>query len=95
MLTLIDSFEKTFLLQMTRLCGVTPEVYSAGHRPRYLMYAMSCMGSVSWPESIEDPAAIWWHSVKLLVSRLELDNREARRIELLKAVSSQRISYIK
>lgn len=56
--------------------------------PLYFTLAMACMGSMLDECPVERSSKLWWSSLRLLMGQLEVDNREARKMELIKAVRS-------
>ena len=60
--------------------------------PYYFTLAMACMGSMLRGLPTEKSADLWRSSWSLMCRQLEVDNREARRPELIKAVRT--ISYL-
>lgn len=56
-------------------------------RPLYLRLALACIGSLMAGEPEERSTTLWMHSIRRLVGQLELDNREARKMNLTRAVS--------
>ena len=87
LLPLVDIFLTHVLPKMTLFRCILVKTLLRAERPQYLTFAMACIGSVSagGPHTVTE--ALWWAANILIAATLEVDNRAARKVDLLNAVS--------
>jgi hypothetical protein len=56
--------------------------------PQYLTFAMASLGSVASSGRRSDAKTLWWAANLLIAATLEVDNLEARKVDLVNAVCS-------
>jgi hypothetical protein len=54
--------------------------------PKYLTLAMACLGCIAGEGLASAAEGMWWAANILITATLEVDNREARKADLLNAV---------
>ncbi|KAL1906484.1 hypothetical protein Sste5344_007814 [Sporothrix stenoceras] len=76
----------TGFLQTTIFLRDAPvSLFTHSPRPQYLTLALAAIGSLLAGEPAEVSAQYWHDAVRLMTGELEIDNREARSFDLLKA----------
>lgn len=85
---LVNQCCDAFLQKVVFLRDVPVLSFVQSPRPQYLTLALAAMGSLLAGDASEVSASYWQDSVHLMTGRLEIDNREARDFNLLKAVST-------
>lgn len=87
LIPLIDAFHSLFQEKMPYLRSLPRAVFDRDNCPRYLQLAVACMGS-QVSRAVISANRLWWAASRLLTAAVEIDNREARKMHLLSAVSS-------
>ena len=93
--SLVAACANIFISKAPFLHGLPVDAFPTRPRPQYLALAMACIGSVMLGEPERVSTTLWWCSSRLLIGHLEVDNREARKIDLLKAVGHGILSPLK
>ncbi|KAL3423890.1 hypothetical protein PVAG01_05637 [Phlyctema vagabunda] len=81
----VDTFSTKCLPKMALLRDIPTNILLRTDRPRYLTFAMACMGALASDAPSPVIESLWWASSILVTAKLEVDNREARKVDLLNA----------
>jgi hypothetical protein len=87
---LVDVFSAHVHPKMALLRSISLKTLLRPDRPRYLTYTMSCLGSIASGGAQSVTESLWWAADILITATLEVDNREARKADVVNAVSLQR-----
>ncbi|KAJ9617549.1 hypothetical protein H2204_013680 [Knufia peltigerae] len=81
----VELCTRDFISKAPFLRDVPASLFCQLPAPLYFTLAMACIGAMLGECSIERSSKLWWSSLRLLMGQLEVDNREARKMELIKA----------
>ena len=84
---LTDVCRIKFTSQALFLRDIPEDVFYQRPQSRYFSLAVACIGSLLNGDPEKQSSSLCLASLWLLLAQLEVDNREARRVELMKAVS--------
>jgi hypothetical protein len=90
---LVDVFSAHIHPKMALLRYISLKTLLRPDRPRYLTYAMSCLGSIASGGAQSVTESLWWAADILMTATLEVDNREARKADVVNAVSLRAPSF--
>lgn len=84
---LVDIFSAQVHSKMALLRSIPLKTLLRPDRPRYLTYTMACLGSIASDGAQSVTESLWWAADILITATLEVDNREARKVDVVNAVS--------
>ena len=84
--SLVDLFTTQVYPKMTFVRGIPIQNLLRDSRPPYLTFAMASIASMASGGAQSVTEAMWWAANRLITGTMEVDNREARKVDLLNAV---------
>lgn len=84
--SLIEAFRARGRPSMPLISQIPAQSFGAVDMPEYLTYAMATVGAVIAMNDSSTAHALWSTANILIASTLEVDNREARKVDLIHAV---------
>jgi hypothetical protein len=82
----IEAFRTRVHPSMPFLSQIPLQSFCAANMPEYMTYAMAAVGAVKGMTDSSTSHALWSTANILIASTLEVDNREARKVDLINAV---------
>ncbi|KAH8879506.1 hypothetical protein GQ53DRAFT_834099 [Thozetella sp. PMI_491] len=82
---LVNKCAEGFLARTPFLQDIPISLFVRSPRPQYLTLAMASIGSLLLKEPVDVSSSYWHDSIRLMTGKLEVDNREARSLDLIKA----------
>jgi hypothetical protein len=91
--SLVDAFATKVHPKMTLLHRIPIRSLLRDDVPQYLTFAMASLGSLVSGGLQSDTEGLWWAANILIAITLEVDNREARKMDLLNAVCISKLYH--
>ena len=83
---LVNEFSEKVHPRITLLRSIPMETLTHDKVPKYLTLAMACLGCFAAEGMSSTAENMWWAANFLITATLEVDNREARKADLISAV---------